>query len=247
MLSHWQSVIRSGTKRGGAASRFGIRFAPGLVIASFLTGCSELHWAHDPLDRAAPNGSISRAVWADQERRAEASKFVIPTSEFKLRSTRLNLAGEDHVKQIAAVMQQGTEFPVVVERSMNDNSQGKYKYPVHPNPELDDSRREVIVAALQRLGVTDAEDRVVVAPAFAEPGLGTEAEAAFQRGIIGNRSSGSFGGGFGGFGGGGVFGGGGNFGGGNLSDSGAGGTGGSSNGSGGISSSGTLADGGMDP
>jgi hypothetical protein len=165
---------------------------------------------------STPNGAISRSVWGEQEDRAEASKFVVYDHEFKNRTTRLNNAGEDHIKQIAAVIQTGAQLPVVVERSMNKFSDGKNRYPVDPDPELDNQRRDVIVSALMQMGVQNADELVVVAPAFAQHATGLEAEAAYVQGLAGNRSSGAFGGGFGGFGG---FGGGGGGGmGGGISD-----------------------------
>lgn len=175
------------------------------VTVCALTGCGSSDVArpyYPGTPQVAPLGAISDATWSEQEQRAEASKFVVYDHEFKLRTARLNNAGEDHVKQIAAQLLSGTAFPVVVERSMNDNSQGKYHYPVNPNPELDNQRREVIVAALMQMGVADADQAVVVSPAFATPATAQEAEAAYLRGISSARSSGSFGGGFGGFGGG---------------------------------------------
>lgn len=151
--------------------------------------------------RMAPLGAISDGIWSEQEHDAEASKFVVYDHEFKLRSVRLNDAGEDHVKQIAAKLHEGSTFPVVVERSMNDKSRGEFHYPVGPNPELDNQRRDVIVAALRLMGIPDAEQRVVVAPAFAQSATSQEAETGYLRGLQPGRNSGSFGGGFGGFGG----------------------------------------------
>ena len=83
---------------------------------------------------------------------------------------RLNEYGEDHVRKIAENLRNGAMFPVVVERSQTSPRPGtKYKYPVHFNPDLDMKRREVVVRALTRMGIADADTRVVVAPAFAQP------------------------------------------------------------------------------
>jgi len=88
---------------------------------------------------------------------------------------------------------------VVVERSQTSAKAGtKYQYPVHFNPELDMKRREVVVRALTRMGIADADTRVVVAPAFAQPLTGNEAQSAYATGL----SGGGLGGGGGGFGGG---------------------------------------------
>ncbi len=153
----------------------------------------------------APIGTISDQYWTQQETNGEAWKSIIFQHEFKKNGVRLNWAGEDHVKQIAAQMQRNREFPVVIERStMTADPTAKYKYPVNPNPELDMKRREVIVQALVALGVPDAAERVVVGPDFT-PGLTSQqAESAYYRSLI-NNGTGQFGGGFGGFGGGGFF------------------------------------------
>ncbi len=176
-----------------------------LTAITVSSGCSSsslnpARFFYSGTPQIAPLGAISDGIWANQETDAEASKFVVYEHEFKLRSVRLNDAGEDHVKQIAAQLQEGASFPVVIERSMNDKSRGEYQYPVGPNPELDNQRRQVVIAALRLMGIDDAEQRVVVAPAFAQAATAQEAETGYLRGLQPGRSSGNFGGGFGGFG-----------------------------------------------
>ena len=172
-----------------------------------VAGCSNNEWALAPYSpqRVPGLGQISDAIWQDQEVNAEAAKFVIYVHEFQKGSSKLNLGGEDHIKQIATLMQQGVPFPVVIERSQSTPVASEYQYPVHPSPALDNQRRSVIVAALRLMGAEDAEERVVVAPAFSESATSQEAEAAYLRGLQNGRTNGNFGGGFGGFGGGGVF------------------------------------------
>ena len=149
-----------------------------------------------------PLGSISDEVWKTQEHNAEASDFVLYQHEFKLNEVRLNTAGEDHVKQIADRLANGDNFPVVIERSNTAaRPDTEYKLPVHPNPELDMQRRKLIVSALARLGVPDADERVVVAPAFAEGFQSQEAMSAYGRGFMMQGGGGGFGGGGGGGGG----------------------------------------------
>jgi len=183
-----------------------------ILIASGIfavSGCVDFHHrSRQQSTQSAPLGTISDGVWFSQEQGGEASEFVMYGHEFGLRSDRLTLDGEDHIKQIANRLLNGSDSPVVVERSMNNNSFGRFKYPVNPDPELDNLRRGIVVAALEELGVADAEDLVVVAPAFATPANGQEAESAFYRSLGGGFSGNSFGGGFGGFGGGGIVGGG---------------------------------------
>ena len=155
---------------------------------------------HRNIHTEPPLGSISDDVWRTQEHNAEASDFVLYQHEFKLNEVRLNTAGEDHVKQIADRIANGDNFPVVIERSNTTaRPDTEYKLPVHPNPELDMQRRTLIATALTRLGVSDADERVVVAPAFAAGFQSQEAISAYGQGF----SLGGGGGGFGGGGGGG--------------------------------------------
>ncbi len=149
-------------------------------------------------------------LMTQQERNAESSKFVIPMHEFELNQTlpngrergwRLNEYGEDHVKQIAARLRQGDEFPVVIERSQTTPfDDTEFEYPVHFNEELDLKRRAVVVTALERMGISDADQRVVVAPSIAEGFTANEAVRAYSRVIGTNNQSGSVSGGGGGAG-----------------------------------------------
>lgn len=159
----------------------------------------------------APLGTLSDPIWQAQEENAEPSKFVIYQHEFKLNEARLNSAGEDHVKQIAARLLSGQNFPVLVERSnTSKRADTEYEYPVHLNPELDMRRRAMIVQALTAMGIADAEQRVIVSPALTRGFQDGEAERAYYQGFSGYGTGGygGFGGGFGGFGGMGGFGGG---------------------------------------
>ncbi len=180
-------------------------FIAHIALASIaFSGCMDLNnRSRQSSTQSATLGTISDGIWYDQEQRGEESEFVLYGHEFGLRSERLTLDGEDHIRQIAARLLNGADSTVVVERSMNNNRVGRQKYPVNPDPELDNLRRSIVVSALIELGVADADEIVVVAPAFTTPASGQEAEAAFYRTIGGGNSNGSFGGGFGGFGGGG--------------------------------------------
>ena len=188
-----------------------VGWALSLAAACTLIGCTR-HGGMAPMaaTAVAPLGSTSDTIWQQQEVNAEASDFVVYQHEFQEGSNVLNLAGQDHVKQIAFRLQQGETFPVVVERSMNSaDPNSKFHYPVNANPDLDARRRDLIVKALVRMGIEDADDRVVVAPAVATGQRAFEAERAYRQTM---QNSNGFGGGFGGFGGGiGGFGGGGFF------------------------------------
>jgi len=165
---------------------FRISLAATVAAALWTTGCHrwETYYQEPSM---SPLGTQSDAVWRQQEANAEASDFVVYQHEFQPGSERLNTDGEDHVQQIAARLLQGHEAPVVVERSrMSPREDTQYRFPVHTNPELDMNRRDVIVRALMALGIADADERVVVAPAYAPGFRATEAEAAYRRGLSGN-------------------------------------------------------------
>ncbi len=172
---------------------------------------------HVPPDQPQMLGMVVDQLNEQQEVNAEASKYVVYQHEFEVNEfgdgrkepgLKLNEFGEDHVKRIASNLREhGGVFPVVVERSRSTSREHtEFQYPVHYNPDLDLKRRAVVVAALEEMGIGDAENLVVVAPAFAEPYTGREAQRAYYRAIYGR---GGGGGGFGGGGFGGGFGGGG--------------------------------------
>jgi uncharacterized membrane protein YgcG len=178
---------------------------PAIALAAMLvSGCQhKQHQAQIPYDSVAPLGTISDDIWQKQEENGEASDFVIHESEFVGTTAKLNAAGEDHIKQIAVRMA-STPFPVVIETSsMSVKESDEYKYPINGNDDLDMHRRNVIVKMLQAMHVQDADERVVVSPAFTPGFEGFEAYRAYTNGFM-NRNNGGGGGGFGGgFGGGG--------------------------------------------
>jgi hypothetical protein len=163
---------------------------------------------------------LTDPIWRTQEVNAEAAKFTFYEHEFEyeqehgMNRVHLNLNGQDHLKQVAARICGGTPYPVVIERSRTSvYPYHKYHYPVHPNAELDERRRAVLIRGLKALGVPDAESRVVVSPPFPEGLPGPQAERAYYRTTMGAMGGGfgGFGGGFGGLGGGGFGGFGGGF------------------------------------
>lgn len=185
------------------------------ATTAMFSGCHYYHQAravYQPPPAVAPLGAVSDPIWQSQEARAEASEFVIYQHEFQDDAPYLNFCGQSHVKQIAARLQYCPNMPVVIQPDMTKIDEStEFKYPVHPDPVLDLKRREMIVLALQEMGVADAEKRVVVAPAYAEGFTAVEAQQAYNAALSGAGQFGG-GGGFGGFGssfGGGGFGGGG--------------------------------------
>lgn len=204
----------------------------------FIAGCPGGRPLVYQRPSSAPLGSLSDPVWQRQEGNAERSDFVIHEHEFCDASEVLNMAGEDHVKQIAARLASGQDTHVIVERSRNyARPETEYKYPVHPNPDLDMRRRELVVRCLVAMRVPDADVRVVVAPDLAPEYRAGEIEATYVENGNNNRNNngynngwgggygGGYGGGFGGGYGGGIVGAGGNPGsadGGNVASSGGG-------------------------
>ena len=188
-----------------SAFRFSISLATTTVLAVLTTGCCRDKCDYLDGFEPQPIGTISDPIWQTQEFNAEASDFVIHEHEFVGNTPRMNKAGEVHVKQIAA-RAADLPFPIIVEQSfMSPPANDPEGFPVHGNDELDARRRQVIVSALSANGVSDAEKRVVIAPALTPGFEGFEAERAYQNGFS-RRMFGGFGGGFGGIGGGGGFG-----------------------------------------
>ncbi|OYW20101.1 MAG: hypothetical protein B7Z55_07770 [Planctomycetales bacterium 12-60-4] len=184
------------------------RWAAALLTASAV-GCASKGPKTPVADiQPAPLGSISDPIWQQQEENAEASDFVIYEHEWVGNSSRLNAAGMEHVKQIAA-RAAATPFPVLVERSsMSVDSQSQHLLPVNGREDLDAERRNLIAHALVQMGVSDADQRVLVAPALTPGFQDFEGESAYNQGFSENGNiNGGFGGGFGlgGFGGGGGF------------------------------------------
>jgi hypothetical protein len=157
-------------------------------------------------------GSKVDQLMQAQEENAEAAKFIVYQHEFqlnfehdarKVRGIRLNEYGEDHLKRIAQSIRGGAPYPVIVERSQTTiRPETEFKYPIHYNPDLDMQRREVVIRALNKMGIPDADSRVVVSSSFAQPLTGVEAEQAYYS-TFNNWGGGGWGGGGGGWGGGG--------------------------------------------
>ena len=176
--------------------RLSLTAAALLLIAA--TGCQE--WRYQVRNPApAPLGTLSDPIWENQEANAERSDFVVYQHEFQGNTEFFNTAGEDHVKQIAYRLLNGQNAQVLVERSMTSPREGtEFKYPIHPNPELDMRRRDIVVRSLLAMGVSDAHERVVVSPALTPGVTADEAESSYRSGIGAGGLS-TPGGGFGGF------------------------------------------------
>jgi hypothetical protein len=166
-----------------------------MVVAISGCNCCEKKTPTPPL------GTQSDAIWRRQEAGASASDFVIYQHEFELNGTRLNTAGEDHLRSIAARLHCGAPVPVIIERCSNHvRPNTEFKYPVHPDLDLDKRRREMVVATLIAMGIPNADQNTVVAPALAEGFTAEEASQAYNQGLMnsGHGNNGGHGGGNGG-------------------------------------------------
>jgi hypothetical protein len=94
----------------------------------------------------------------------EAADFIVHQFDFIGATSELSPAGKDHVLEIAA-RARSVPFPIVIERTENN-----------ANPTLDEQRRASIAQVLSDLGIVDARQRTVIAPAYGKGLTGREAE-----------------------------------------------------------------------
>ncbi|WP_425617784.1 hypothetical protein NA78x_001473 [Anatilimnocola sp. NA78] len=132
-------------------------------------------------DRPFPIGQVSDSFWETQQTNAEAADFTFYDHEFRGDTAELAPGAKRHLESVAMRLEH-VPFPIVIEQSQHN-----------AKPQLDAARRQTIVMHLNRMGITGADERVVVAGAFAEGFTGIEAERSYYNGIL----SGSFGGGAG--------------------------------------------------
>jgi hypothetical protein len=132
-------------------------------------------------DRPFPIGQVSDSFWETQQTNAEAADFIFYDHEFRGDTAELSPGAKRHLESVALRLEH-SPFPVVIEQSRHN-----------ARIALDNARRQTIVLHLNRMGVTNADERVVVASAFAEGFTAIEAEQSYYNGILG----GSFGGGTG--------------------------------------------------
>ncbi|HTN73729.1 MAG TPA: hypothetical protein VL096_00725 [Pirellulaceae bacterium] len=140
-------------------------------------------------DRPFPIGQTTDAFWETQQTNAEAADFIFYDHEFSGETANLAPGAKRHLEEVALRLPH-VPFPIVIEQSM-----------YNAKPELDLARRQTIVMQLARMGVTNAEERVVVAGAFAEGFTAIEGERTYYNGVIGRGFGGGAGRRFGGSGG----------------------------------------------
>lgn len=143
-----------------------------------------------PYDRPFPLGQVTDAHWETQQTNAEAADFILYDHEFVGNTAKLTPKGQKHLVQ-AAIRLEHVPFPLVIEQSPD----GRY-------PQVDSQRRQAVIHYLVQMGFEREriENRVIIAPAFAEGLRAVEGEAAYYS-TFGGQFYGGTGRRFGGYGG----------------------------------------------
>jgi hypothetical protein len=138
-----------------------------LCLAGLLAGCARERERIQAI-LPSPLAAAQRvAAKPPEKKKLHADDFRLREREFVNRTPRLNVAGEDHVRQIAAALPT-TRFQVMIEPASPD------EYP--DAPQIDQQRRSAVVQGLLSLGITDAESRVSVGPAAADGSVAKQAD-----------------------------------------------------------------------
>lgn len=151
-----------------------------LLLATASLGCFGNGGGKGPRARLGPVhdrplavGATTDAFWATQQTNAEAADFIFFDHEFEGNTAMLTSGAKKKLMSVALRLEH-VPFPIVIEESLHDR-----------RPQLDVARLRTVVEQLARLGVEDAERRVIIAPAFAEGVSAVEGEAAYHRVLSG--------------------------------------------------------------
>jgi hypothetical protein len=145
-----------------------ISFRMSLCVA-FVGLCAGCGWHGEYRSPSVPDvyplGAVNRAHYQTMQANGEAADFILHQFDFVGSTSELAPAGKDHLLEIAA-RARSVPFPVLIERTENN-----------ANPTLDEHRRASIAQVLLDLGIADAPQRTIVAPAYGKGLTGREAEA----------------------------------------------------------------------
>ena len=174
-----------------------------ILFTSGMTGCSYLRCSlpSHPIQAVPdtyPLGSVMRAHFHTMQTNAEAADFILHRADFVGSTAELTPFGRDRILEIAA-RARSAPFPVLIERSEHNS-----------DPELDEHRRNIIAQVLYDLGIPEADQRVIVSPAYGRGRNSREGEIDYYQFInsrMGNGVGNGNGGNAGQNGGGGQFGG----------------------------------------
>jgi hypothetical protein len=148
-----------------SAVRNPLQIGFGAALIGLCSGCG---W-HAGCDCAStprlyPLGAVNQAHYEAMQANGQAAAFTVHEFEFIGTSSELSPAGKDHLLEIAGRVR-AVPFPIVIERS-DGNS----------NPTLDEHRRASVAQVMLDLGIGDAAQRTIVAPAYGKEPIGREAE-----------------------------------------------------------------------
>jgi hypothetical protein len=184
-----------------------VALAASLLISGCACGDKQCNQASGgpphgpPHDRPFPLGQVTDSHWESQQANAEAADFIFYDHEFRydtakhVDTAQLSPLAKKKLEQVALRLEH-VPFPVVIEELPRNHDDARN----HAKGLLEQARRKTIVEQLNRLGITNADERVVVANAFPEGITGIEAERSYSN-IIGGNFGGGTGRRFGGTGG----------------------------------------------
>ena len=133
-----------------------------------------------------PLGEAAYAHARTQVANGQAARMVFYHYDFVDGTPQLNTRGRDKLAAVAATLPTNF-FPIVVERTPKE-------------PGLDESRRQIVVAALARGSFPIPAERVMIGPSHPEGLSGIEGLAIFGNQLGGIQSGGALGGGVAGIG-----------------------------------------------
>ena len=153
------------------ATRTLVRTSATVALIGLCGGCGWYAACREPsVPDVYPLGAVNRAHYDAMQANGEAADFILHLNDFAGSTSELSPGGKDHVLEIAA-RARSVPFPIVIERSEYNSS-----------PTLDENRRASIAQVLVDLGIADAPQRTVVAPAYGKGLSGREVEQAGARG-----------------------------------------------------------------
>jgi hypothetical protein len=127
---------------------------------------------HEPAPIPEPLGSHLSRFETAQNNRAEATDFVFFLDEWYMGGSRLGPHGLDHLNRVLQRLPE-QPFPVVIQPDKDDA--------------MNEARRQVLVAALLKNGIADAEARVIIAYPEAGGLYGEETERIYYEMLAGNK------------------------------------------------------------
>jgi hypothetical protein len=149
-----------------AATRLSFRLSLFAALVGFCAGCGwHAEYRSPSVPDVYPLGAVNRAHYQTMQTNGEAADFILHQNDFVGSTSELSPAGKDHLLEIAA-RARSVPFPVLIERTENN-----------ANPTVDEHRRASIAQVLMDLGIADAPQRTIVAPAYGKGLTGREAEA----------------------------------------------------------------------